>query len=168
MKITEERWKIVPNTDEIYEVSNTGYIRNRKTGIIRKPYVLPNGYAVFHYHYNKRRIKMYVHRVVAEAFCPHPEGFDVVNHLDNNKLNNRADNLEWTTQLANTHYGMLQRRCHLNAIPVIGRKDGAEYRFSSIHIANKWTGCDDRSIARCCEGIYKSSKGYIWSYAEVI
>lgn len=43
-----------------------------------------------------------VHRLVAEAFIPNPEGYDIVMHLDNDKSNNSASNLKWGTVSENT------------------------------------------------------------------
>ena len=51
-----------------------------------------------------------VHRMVAETFIPNPAMFRVVNHLDNNRSNNRVDNLEWTTQSENIKYAVKQGR----------------------------------------------------------
>lgn len=45
-----------------------------------------------------------LHRLVAELFVPNPHGCEVVNHIDGNKLNNSADNLEWTTYSSNTKH----------------------------------------------------------------
>lgn len=59
------------------------------------------GYARVELHDRNVARKYSVHRLVAEAFVPNPEGKPHVNHIDGNKLNNAASNLEWTTQSEN-------------------------------------------------------------------
>ena len=52
-----------------------------------------------------KRTQHAVHRLVAEAFCPRPEGKDYVNHIDGSRDNNHAGNLEWVTNSENAlHY----------------------------------------------------------------
>ena len=48
-----------------------------------------------------------VHRLVADAFIPNPNGLPVVNHKDNNRKNPHVDNLEWCTQSYNIQYGYI-------------------------------------------------------------
>ena len=163
-----EMWKPIEETNGDYEVSDLGRVRNAKTGIIRKPKTLPNGYMRIKYMVSCKTLNRYVHRLVANAFCNHPEGCDVVNHIDNDKKNNKAVNLEWTTQKENVYHGMRQKRYHWNAIGVIATKDGAIYKFPSVHQAEIITGCNHSSIVKCCKGERKSFHGYQWKYAEVV
>ena len=123
----EEIWKDVVGFEGLYEVSNLGHIRSlpHETVIERKkgkPYVLKksgsyltpqprqHGYmSVWLYGNggnNGRAGKQYsVHRIVAEAFCYKPEGCNEVNHINENKTDNRACNLEWCTHKENSNHG---------------------------------------------------------------
>lgn len=109
-----EEWRPVKGYEGFYEVSNKGNVRSldRKSGrYVRKgrwlrPFLVPdeNGYKhVCLSAYGVREQKA-VHRLVAEAFVRNPDNKPQVNHIDENKLNNTADNLEWVTQQENLSY----------------------------------------------------------------
>lgn len=83
-----------------YEVSDTGLIRNAKTGREVKQYVGKDGYCRTQIAGKTRT----VHRLVAFAFVPADPGKHFINHKDGNKRNNRADNLEWVTRSENMQH----------------------------------------------------------------
>ena len=80
-----------------YEVSDTGQIRNAKTGREVKEFVGKDGYLRTQIAGKTRT----VHRLIACAFVPAVSGKDFVNHIDGNKQNNMANNLEWVTRSEN-------------------------------------------------------------------
>lgn len=90
----QERW--LPCREfPAYEVSNTGKIRNARTGRILKTYINEKGYETVTLRKNNRQQNIKVHRIVADAFCEqYYEDLDVT-HMDQDRLNNHADNLEW-------------------------------------------------------------------------
>lgn len=106
-----ENWKTIPSIPT-HEASNEGRIRNKKTKRIMKQSSLCNGYLrVF---INKTCL---VHRLVAETFL-YKGDFNIVHHKDNDKKNNRVDNLEWTTQSYNVskayNDGLIKDRSGVN------------------------------------------------------
>lgn len=84
------------------EANEKGQVRNAKTKKLRKPTIMQNGYKVVGLRFNKQPKVLYVHRIVAELFLENPNDYKCVNHIDNNKLNNSIDNLEWCTYKHNT------------------------------------------------------------------
>lgn len=89
-----------------FEVSTLGRIRNATTKHIYTPNIGRNGYYRVCTSVFGRNRNFYIHRFVAETFLPNPAKWEIVNHLDGNKLNNRIDNLEWCTRSGNYHHAV--------------------------------------------------------------
>lgn len=163
----DDLWKPIIGQEGRYEVSSLGQIRNTASGRLLKPKKLPNGYLRVKLTRANGSRERYVHRLVAEAFCIRTQGCNVVNHIDNNKTNNSANNLEWTTQRGNVYYAMKQNRMNgfPMARPVVGLKDGIEYKFDSINDASRFIGRDHKTIERCISTGKQDKNGYIWKVA---
>ncbi|ATN94422.1 HNH homing endonuclease 3 [Bacillus phage BSP10] len=96
-----EIWKSLSEVVEYgnnYEVSNLGNIRNKQTGRLLKGRLNPKGYLGVNLYLNGKSKYYSVHRLVATAFLPNPEGKPQVNHIKGDeKQNNSVTNLEWVT-----------------------------------------------------------------------
>ena len=97
-----EEWKDIEESS-FYELSNYGNVRDKVTKLPKSFTYLKDG-AYKAYCLNGKQYL--AHRLVAKYFVhnPNPEKYNVVNHLDENTHNNRADNLEWTTNKDNLAY----------------------------------------------------------------
>lgn len=121
-------WKTVIIEDEEtnYEVSSDGLIRNRTTKHILKPQIINSGYLIINIFSNsKKRFNFLMHRLIAMTFIPNPNNYPVVNHKDENKLNNSVDNLEWCTYEYNNNYGTARKRARENRVYAKGENHSA-------------------------------------------
>ena len=114
-----EQWLPVAGYEGAYEVSNLGRLkscaRTRKTKgngtarlkeKIRTPGIKREGYAFFCLYKDSKYKASYLHRLVASAFIENPLSHPQVNHIDGDKLNNRAENLEWVTASENCQHAI--------------------------------------------------------------
>lgn len=129
--MNQEIWKDVSGYISIYQVSNLGRVRR----IDKKTRRLPDGFLKISEHYkgygvvkliNKR---IFVHKLVAEAFIKkRPVGLQI-NHKDCNKKNNFIENLEYVTQKQNMQHASkngLRPSCKGESNPFYGKKHSPE------------------------------------------
>lgn len=104
-----EIWKEIPKYER-YAVSNLGKVRSNISGKILSERKDRNGYLRVNLRKGNVRYEkptvMHIHRLVAETFLIPIEGKTCINHIDGNKRNNCADNLEWVTNKENTAHAI--------------------------------------------------------------
>lgn len=181
-----EEWKAVaffPN----YEVSNFGNVRSKDRVTVRKgkPTKIKGvmlkqrnvkGYRrVTLYAGNRKTHQQYqVHRLVAEAFVPNPNGFPCINHKDENRINNHASNLEWCTHKYNSNYGTaIERRIkhqdwksiadkQSTPIEQVDRNGVVVKVWPSMMECERQSGMRSSGVSKCCRGQLKTYKGFMW------
>ena len=127
-----EIWKDIQGYEGLYQISNLGRVKSlertckAKTYIRRVPekiykYALDNyGYPIVTLHKEGKRKTITIHKLVANAFIPNLNNYKTINHIDENKLNNRVENLEWCTVEYNNDYGTrVQRLIKTQQKPII-------------------------------------------------
>lgn len=120
---------------------------------------------------NGNQKRFLISRLVALAFVDNPQNEDYVNHIDENKDNNFATNLEWCSWNYNLKYGTrIQRVAKKRAKPIRQYSlNGiliAEY--PSIREAERQTGFCNTNISACCNRKlhHNIQYGYIWRFKE--
>lgn len=102
-----------------------------------------------------------VHKLVALAYIPNPDGKETVNHKDENKENNCVSNLEWMTRQENLNYGTRgQRQSDKVSKPIRCIETGIIYKNTLV--ASKEIGISTTSIYNCINGKSKTAGGFHW------
>lgn len=117
----EEIWKDIPHSNGKFQASTLGNIRKvvDSNYVEVKKRIHPDGYwEISGIPGFVTKGGLYVHRLVAMTFLPNPDNCKIVDHLDNDHLNNNVNNLEWVSQKENLKRARLQgkgpkgkRRC---------------------------------------------------------
>ena len=149
-----------------YQISRNGLVRSvdRKLsngatnrGVLRIPTLSKNGYHYIDLYCEGKRKRYYVHRLVAIAFIPNPNGYKIVNHINGIKVDNRVENLEWSTYSKNLihayrtglnkNIGVNHWNAKLSDNEVLGiREELRKERYKQYEIAEMY-GVSDSTIS---------------------
>lgn len=172
----QEVWEPVKGYEGLYEVSNLGRVKSlymfrhnineNKLEKIRRDKILSQrihktGYMITSLSKNKKRKDFYTHRLVANAFIPNPEKKTYINHIDENKTNNKVENLNWCTQKENVRFSTRTKKIEQLTI------DGKHIKtWNNLYEIKDVLGYKKSHINQCCKGTREKSCGYKWRYVN--
>jgi len=155
----EEKLYILKNSDK-YKITKDGKIWNEEKQIFIKPRVC-NGY---------NNVQLYgltyaVHRLVAETFIPNPENKPQVSHINNDKLDNRVENLKWCTQkeICTAHN---KETSHKRKVIQIDENGTRINSYNSLKEAGTAIGLSASAISKAVAKINETAGGYVWEYED--
>lgn len=164
-EFTGEEWRPIKGFP--YEVSDFGRVRRRERAVSRRAGTYLKGFPSRGYldvvlcrdgECSRRRI----HHIVAEAFVgPRPLGYQT-NHKDGDKLNNRADNLEWVSAAENIAHsyrtGLAHGRKgsrHHGAVlteAIVAKMREEFYAGAKAKEIAAWCGCSVKNVRHVING----------------
>lgn len=179
----KEIWKDVEGYEDMYQVSDFGNVRSvyrtkpnsggqLATGAMKIISDNGNGYKFVTLYKNNKSKHEYVHRLVAKAFIRNPLGLKYINHKDEVKSNNHAENLEWCTAKYNCNYGNHTKKLkesyisngHNRPIDVYDTSGNFIKTCDCSNEACDEFGIERRSLYLACQGVTKSCKGYRFAF----
>lgn len=178
-----EVWKDVVGYEGRYKVSNYGRVkslaRSFKAGFLfihRADFILKYnksnlGYFRVFLFIGKNKKMFSVHRLIALAFIPNPNNLPYINHKNEDKRDNRIENLEWCTAKYNTNYGTARERGIINRMRLYS-KTICQYerngkfikKYDNLKNVTEIFGYDRHPISKVCNGHSYTAYGYVWRY----
>ena len=184
--VSGEQWKDVKGYEGLYSVSDQGRVRSEitKDGNGNKLILSQrkrDGYCMVTLRKGGKEKSSRVHRVhklVAKAFItnPDPKNYKIINHINENRSDNRVENLEWCDSKHNRNSGTVNERIKKSlrensllkkAIQCYDKETGSFIKeFSSASEAAREMNIVQSNICECATGKRKSAGGYIWKYVK--
>ena len=174
MNENKEIWKDIVGYEGLYQVSNLGRVKSLKYGKekILKPANIGRGYLKVNIWKNGEQNQYLVHRLVGQSFIPNPNNLPEINHRDEDKTNNRVENLEWCDRKYNNNFGTHNQRVaekmtngKLSKTVLQFTLEGNFVKeWKSTRDVQRNLGFDQGHISQCCTGKRKSAYKFVWKY----
>lgn len=160
-----EEWKKIDKHSR-YTVSNLGRVKNRYTGRIMKASKNKTaGYMYIRlYSDSGKRNSFRLHRLVALHFLDNPNNYGEVNHIDEDKTNNKVSNLEWCSHLENIRHGTGVSRSKQSRSTPILCSNGIVY--PSLNECSRSLKLSCGAISEVLNGKRKHTKGFTFERTE--
>lgn len=163
---TRITWKTIPGTYGMYEVSNFGDIREKRTGINLKISCNSKGYAVVYMQH-----KIYtVHRIVGQCFLGRPKKNNMqIDHIDRNRMNNDFRNLHWVSAFENRKNQKKRAKYNLHTGKKIKRicvETGEEVIFKTLTEAARSVNMGLSTISERLQSGTPTKSGYRFEYVD--
>ena len=172
-EVTPEEWRPVVGYEDRYMVSSHGRVKSipfkgpGQRNHERMRHFSTSRYGYFHLNLKRLGVSKthFVHRLVAQAFVPNPNGEKTVNHIDGVKKNNRPENLEWASSAENNLHAC--RVLMKGVKPVSGTclTTGLVKTYNSMTEAHE-DGFNRSCISKCLAGDVDSHAGYRWARTQ--
>lgn len=148
-----------------YQIDENGNVFNEK-GLKLKQETMRNGYLRVSLSNETETHKRHlVHRLVADTFIPNPNRLPQVNHINEDRTDNRVENLEWCTPLENlTHSRVIDKASVAKEHPI--RCITTNTVYGSVKEASEKNGLHHSNIVACCNGRRHTCGGLEWEYAS--
>lgn len=175
-----------------YAISNYGRLKRLAHTIIPKsenkyykPKYLPEricklaitkcGYVSFRASVDGKLQTVSIHRAVAKAFIPNPDNLPFINHINEDKTDNRVENLHWCTAKFNSNYGTCQKRRAKTLRNLLANRPVSINQYTKDgELVHQYTttgeiteaGFNLKTVKRCCRHRQKAANGYHWFYSD--
>ena len=199
-----EIWKDIEGYEGLYQISNMGRVKSvermkwcgkgyyKTPERILKARKTKNGYLLVNLWKDGKIKSYYIHRLVAQAFLDNPDNLPEVNHIDQDKTNNKVENLEFCDRSYNVNYGTRNRKVAeklrgrkqseesnkkraekltnnpkiSKPVIAIDKRTGLIVEFLSAHEAERVLGISQSNITKWKKKKKKSIGGFYWMYAN--
>lgn len=149
-----------------YEISNMGNVRRKGRKMLKPLFTKNTGYYMVCLYNEFGAKRVLIHRLVADAFLSNPNNYPVVNHINEDKTDNRVENLEWCTRSYNINYGTSInkiRKSKQKGCLQMDMEGNIIKEWECIRVAQRTLKINN--ISKCCMGKMKTTGGYKWKYA---
>lgn len=163
----EEIWIDIEGFEGLYQVSNLGRVKRVTTGRILKGGKDKDGYLQVTLCKNSTKSTKKIHRLVAQTFVSNSENKPEINHIDEDKANNRVNNLEWSTRKENNNHGTHnERSSRTQSIPIIATniKTGESQEFYGTNECARQLGLQASHITEVLKCKIRQTGGYTFKY----